>query len=71
MSVEEKCVHQDVIDNGHHALFNEKWERCKNCTYNLEENRMCLDYSKIFRYVPDSISNLISFPQNTDGDIRA
>jgi hypothetical protein len=60
MSLVEKCGHQGIIDNGHHALFNEKWERCKNCTYNLEENQRCSDYSKAFRYVPDNDLNLIS-----------
>jgi len=60
MSVEEKCGHQGIIDNGHHALFNEKWERCKNCTYNLEENRRCPDYAKTSGYVSDNNLNLVS-----------
>jgi hypothetical protein len=62
MSVEERCVHQGV-DTGRHVLFNEQWERCKKCTYNLEENRKCFDYAKSYRDVPDkqvaSENNLI------------
>jgi hypothetical protein len=59
MSLVEKCDHQGIIDNGRHALFNEKWERCKNCSYNLEENRRCPDYAKTSGYVSDNNLNLI------------
>jgi len=40
---DERCVHQG-LDTGAHALFKEKWERCKNCAYDLENNRKCSDY---------------------------
>jgi hypothetical protein len=60
MSLGEKCGHQGIVDNGHHALFNEKWERCKNCSYNLEENRRCPDYAKTSGYISDLNLNLIS-----------
>jgi len=72
--VEERCMHQGVIDNGRHALFNEKWERCKNCAYDPENNKKCPDYSKTCSYFPYSIPNLVSsvssLPQNRE-DIRA
>jgi hypothetical protein len=52
MSVEERCVHQG-IDTGAHVLFKEKWERCKNCAYDPENNKRCTDYTKVEYYISD------------------
>jgi hypothetical protein len=59
MSALERCVHQG-IDDGPHILFKEKWERCKNCAYDPENNKNCPDYSPTAYYVSDNNSNLIS-----------
>jgi hypothetical protein len=45
----ERCIHQGR-DVGHHALFKEQWERCKNCTYDLENNKRCPGYSPTSYY---------------------
>ena len=52
MSVLERCVHQG-LDTGAHVLFKEKWERCKNCAYDPENNKKCTDYSKSDYYFSD------------------
>jgi hypothetical protein len=67
----ERCVHQG-INTGHHALFKEKWERCKNCAYDPENNKRCPEYSTTayFGYGFE-ISNLTSSTQSKREDIRA
>jgi len=52
MSLVERCVHQG-LDIGAHVLFKEQWERCKNCTYDPENNKMCAGYSPTAYNLPD------------------
>jgi hypothetical protein len=66
----EVCMHQGV-DNGPHALFKEKWDRCKNCTYDPENNKKCPDYSKTFGYSQYNIPKSVSSPPENREDIRA
>lgn len=65
MSLEERCAHQGV-DSGPHVLFKEKWERCKNCAYDPENNKKCSDYAKADYYVPDKRSEPIISEQITE-----
>ncbi len=48
----ERCVHQG-LDTGAHVLFKEQWERCKNCTYDPENNKKCVGYSPTAYSVSD------------------
>jgi hypothetical protein len=50
----ERCIHQGV-DVGHHALFKEQWERCKNCAYDPENNKKCPGYSPVVYSIPENI----------------
>jgi len=60
------------MDNGHHALFREKWERCKTCIYDPENNKKCPDYSP-GTYCFDGGNQLYeqSQSQPNSGEVRA
>lgn len=73
MSLVERCIHQG-IDTGRHALFKEKWERCKNCEYDLENNKKCPDYVPTSYCVYGKEINLVSsvsLPSENMDNVRA
>ena len=66
----ERCVHQ-TCDEGVHVLFKEQWERCKECSYDPENNKKCPGYSPISYCCSENNLNLISSNSQNSNEVRA